>query len=38
MFAQGPSVIELAIADLDVDDLTPKQALEEMYRLKSMLS
>jgi DNA mismatch repair protein MutS len=37
MFAQGPSKIELAIADLAVDDLTPRQALEEIYRLKSML-
>jgi DNA mismatch repair protein MutS len=37
MFAQGPSEIELAIADLAVDDLTPRQALEEIYRLKSML-
>jgi DNA mismatch repair protein MutS len=38
MFTQGPSVIELAIAELTVDDLTPRQALEEIYRLKSMLS
>lgn len=38
MFAQGPSEVELAIADLMVDDLTPRQALEEIYRLKSMLS
>jgi DNA mismatch repair protein MutS len=37
MFAQGPSEIEIAIADLAVDDLTPRQALEEIYRLKSML-
>jgi DNA mismatch repair protein MutS len=37
MFAQGPSEVELAIADLAVDDLTPRQALEEIYRLKSML-
>jgi DNA mismatch repair protein MutS len=38
MFAQGPSDIEIAIAELAVDDLTPRQALEEIYRLKSMLS
>ena len=37
MFAQGPSDIEIAIAELAVDDLTPRQALEEIYRLKSML-
>ncbi len=38
MFAQAPSDVELAIADLSVDDLTPRQALDEIYRLKSMLS
>jgi DNA mismatch repair protein MutS len=37
MFAQGPSEIEIAIAEMAVDDLTPRQALEEIYRLKSML-
>jgi len=37
MFAQGPSSIELAITELSADDLTPRQALEEIYRLKSML-
>jgi DNA mismatch repair protein MutS len=37
MFAQGPSQIEIAISELAADDLTPRQALEEIYRLKSML-
>jgi DNA mismatch repair protein MutS len=37
MFAQGPSEIEIAISELAADDLTPRQALEEIYRLKSML-
>ena len=38
MFSQGPSEVELAIANLAVDDLTPRQALEEIYRLKSILA
>jgi DNA mismatch repair protein MutS len=38
MFAQGPSEIEIAITELSVDDLTPRQALAEIYRLKSMLT
>ena len=37
MFAQGPSDVEIAIKALSADDLTPRQALEEIYRLKSML-
>ena len=37
MFDQGPSEIEIAISELVADDLTPRQALEEIYRLKSML-
>ncbi len=37
MFAQGPSEIELAIKELSADDLTPRQALDEIYRLKSLL-
>ncbi len=37
MFAQGPSEIELAVKALSADDLTPKQALDEIYRLKSLL-
>jgi len=38
MFAQGPSEIEIAISELSADDLTPRQALAEIYRLKSMLT
>ena len=38
LFAQAPSAVELAIAEILVDDLTPRQALDEIYRLKSMLS
>ena len=37
MFDQGPSEIEITISELVADDLTPRQALEEIYRLKSML-
>ncbi|BDU38613.1 DNA mismatch repair protein MutS [Vibrio nigripulchritudo] len=32
-----PSDIELALADIDPDDLTPRQALDALYRLKRML-
>jgi len=38
MFAQGPSAVESAIAEISADDLTPRQALAEIYRLKSLLS
>jgi DNA mismatch repair protein MutS len=31
------SEIELALAQVDPDDLTPRQALEELYRLKHLL-
>jgi DNA mismatch repair protein MutS len=37
MFSQGPSEVEIAIAAISADDLTPKQALDEIYRLKSLL-
>ena len=37
MFSQGPSDVEIAIAAISADDLTPKQALDEIYRLKSLL-
>jgi DNA mismatch repair protein MutS len=37
MFSQGPSDVEVAIAEICADDLTPRQALEEIYRLKSLL-
>jgi len=37
MFSQGPSEVEIAVAAISADDLTPKQALDEIYRLKSLL-
>lgn len=32
-----PSDVEQALANIDPDDLTPRQALEELYRLKKLL-
>lgn len=32
-----PSDVEQALSNIDPDDLTPRQALEELYRLKKML-
>ena len=32
---QPPSALELALAEIDPDMLSPKQALEALYRLKS---
>lgn len=32
-----PSEVEQALASVDPDDLTPRQALEELYRLKKLL-
>ncbi|MEF1255831.1 DNA mismatch repair protein MutS [Vibrio sp. M260112] len=32
-----PSEVEQALANIDPDDLTPRQALEELYRLKKLL-
>jgi DNA mismatch repair protein MutS len=32
-----PSEVENALAAIDPDDLTPRQALEELYRLKKLL-
>ena len=37
LFAQAPSAAQEALAALDPDELTPKQALEALYRLKSLL-
>jgi DNA mismatch repair protein MutS len=34
---QGPSQAERALADLNPDDLTPREALETLYRLKGLL-
>lgn len=32
-----PSEVEQTLAEIDPDDLTPRQALEALYRLKKML-
>ncbi len=37
LFAAAPSAAQEAMAALDPDELTPKQALEALYRLKSLL-
>jgi DNA mismatch repair protein MutS len=37
LFAAAPSPIEEAVAELDPDNLTPKQALDLIYSLKSMI-
>ena len=34
---KGPSAAEEALADLNPDDLTPREALDALYRLKSLL-
>jgi DNA mismatch repair protein MutS len=36
LFAAAPSAALEALTALDPDDLTPKQALEALYRLKSL--
>lgn len=33
---RGPSPVELALRDVDPDDLTPREALEALYRLKGL--
>lgn len=33
----GPSPVEVALAGIDPDSLTPRQALEELYRLRGMV-
>ncbi|KAA0598912.1 MULTISPECIES: DNA mismatch repair protein MutS [Azospirillum] len=33
----GPSAVEVALAGIDPDSLTPRQALEELYRLRGMM-
>ncbi|MDX1801546.1 MAG: DNA mismatch repair protein MutS [Marinobacter sp.] len=38
MFATGPSEVEQALAELDLDNLTPKQALDQLYHLKAQAS
>ena len=37
LFAATPSAAQEALAAIDPDDLTPKQALEALYRLKALL-
>lgn len=37
LFSATPSAVHEALAALDPDELTPKQALEALYRLKSLL-
>ena len=37
LFAATPSIAQEALAALDPDELTPKQALEALYRLKALL-
>jgi DNA mismatch repair protein MutS len=38
MFArQEPSALELAVSALDLNDMTPRQALEQLYQLKQQL-
>ena len=37
MLANGPSEVEALLADMDPDDMTPKQAHALLYQLKSML-
>ena len=32
-----PSEVELALGNIDPDDLSPRQALEALYRLKKLL-
>jgi len=34
--AAGPSVVEEALSGINPDELTPKQALEELYKLKGL--
>ena len=32
----GPSPVEIALADIHPDDLSPREALEALYRLKGL--
>jgi DNA mismatch repair protein MutS len=36
--AKGPSPVEAALADITPDSLSPREALDALYRLKSLLS
>ena len=33
---KGPSEVELALADLDLDGMSPREAMEALYRLKAI--
>jgi DNA mismatch repair protein MutS len=33
----GPSEVEVALSDCNPDDLTPREALDALYRLKGLL-
>ena len=35
---KGPSVLETSLADIQPDELTPREALDALYRLKQLLS
>ena len=37
LFVAAPSAAQEALAALDPDELSPKQALEALYRLRSLL-
>ena len=37
LFAAAPSAAQEALAAIDPDELSPKQALEALYRLKALL-
>ena len=34
----APSAVETSLADLDVDGMSPREALEALYRLKGLLT
>ncbi|WP_417533428.1 DNA mismatch repair protein MutS [Marinobacterium stanieri] len=38
MFVSQPSQVERQLKQLDLDDLTPRQALEQLYALRDMMS
>ena len=33
----APSAVETSLADLDIDGMSPREALEALYRLKGLL-
>jgi len=36
LFAASPSVVERELQSMDLDAMTPREALEALYRLKSL--